>query len=297
MIPGVIISFLTFPGVILHEFAHKKFCDWFNVKVFDVKYFKSDGGGHVIHERTKNYKAIFWISTGPLIINSIACFLLALLAGLFYEGVEIIFWFLAWLSLSFGSHSFPSNQDANNVFEESKKRIKEGGNIFHYLSYPFVLIIGLANILRFFWIDFIWAFLIMGLAFSFVGASVFEDSGFTGVSYEIGDYRCSEEHNRISASLEPDRSKGQELDSVTDALDLQANGLDALERDLTYSNVDEYSPQYQIDSYNNKIEEYNTKLESLQLRYSKHQAELDTYNAEVERYNKYLEDNCESLIN
>ena len=40
IIPGPIIALLTFPGVIVHEFAHKLFCDIFNVPVYYVNYFK-----------------------------------------------------------------------------------------------------------------------------------------------------------------------------------------------------------------------------------------------------------------
>lgn len=31
MIPGQIISLLTFPGIIAHEWAHKQFCNWLKV--------------------------------------------------------------------------------------------------------------------------------------------------------------------------------------------------------------------------------------------------------------------------
>jgi hypothetical protein len=41
-IPGFIISLLTFPGVIVHEWAHKIACNLFDVAVFRVVYFKLD---------------------------------------------------------------------------------------------------------------------------------------------------------------------------------------------------------------------------------------------------------------
>ena len=150
MIPGWLISVLTFPGIILHELAHKKFCDLFDVKVLKVQYFTIGGGGYVIHERTENYKAIFWISIGPLIINSLACLLFGMITALFYESAGLFFYLFGWLSISFGAHSFPSNQDMKNVLSESRRELKSGGHFLHYLSYPFVALIYIANLLRFF---------------------------------------------------------------------------------------------------------------------------------------------------
>jgi len=36
MIPGFIITWLTFPGVIIHEFAHKFFCSLTGTKVLEA---------------------------------------------------------------------------------------------------------------------------------------------------------------------------------------------------------------------------------------------------------------------
>lgn len=51
-IPGELISALTFPGVILHEWAHKLFCKRLGVKVLEVKYFQigKKVAGYVVHE-------------------------------------------------------------------------------------------------------------------------------------------------------------------------------------------------------------------------------------------------------
>lgn len=38
-IPGVIISIITFPGVIVHELAHQIFCYLMKIPVYEVKYF------------------------------------------------------------------------------------------------------------------------------------------------------------------------------------------------------------------------------------------------------------------
>lgn len=174
MIPGWLISVVTFPGVILHEFAHKFFCDSFGVKVHEVSYLNMSGGGHVIHDRTDDFNAIFWISTGPLLINSSVAILLAVVASSLNSDSGI-FYLSLWLALSFGVHSFPSNQDASNVLDASKQIIKNGGNLLHYLSFPFVWLIALANLLRFFWIDFIWALILLGVGLTMFGNGVIVD--------------------------------------------------------------------------------------------------------------------------
>ena len=40
IIPGFVISIITFPGVIVHELAHQLFCRWCKVPVYEVKYFQ-----------------------------------------------------------------------------------------------------------------------------------------------------------------------------------------------------------------------------------------------------------------
>lgn len=73
MIPGWFVALLTFPGVILHEWAHKSFCDYFRIPVFEVCYFRfgQRESGYVKHGEPKSFSQAFWISTAPLIINSL----------------------------------------------------------------------------------------------------------------------------------------------------------------------------------------------------------------------------------
>ncbi len=161
-IPGQLISLLTFPGVIVHEWAHKKFCDWFGVKVHEVAYFKfwQKIAGHVLHEVPSTFKQTFWVSVGPLIVNSIGCIILSAVSSQTIPESFLNYFFL-WLALSIGAHSFPSDHDAKNILERSKNHIKDGDSFIHYLSYPFFALIWLANKLSFFWFDFIYACLLM----------------------------------------------------------------------------------------------------------------------------------------
>ena len=156
-IPGGLISVLTFPGVMIHEWAHKKYCNWTGVIVRQVVYFRvGNPAGYVMHDKPQKYSQVFWISTGPLIINS----LLAIIVSYFATQIQsesFLYYLLLWLAISIGMHAFPSDQDISHVFSESKASLKRGGSVLHYLAYPFFALIWLANKLRFFWFDFWYA--------------------------------------------------------------------------------------------------------------------------------------------
>ncbi len=163
-IPGALLALLTFPGIVIHEWAHKKFCDWFGVAVHKVVYFRLQNPfspapkipGYVIHAEPPQFSQTFWISVGPLIINS------ALAIGFAFVAAEIerrpfLTIALYWIAVSAGAHAFPSNQDADNILQRSKRHLASGETILHYLSYPFYGLIWLANRSRRWWFDFLYA--------------------------------------------------------------------------------------------------------------------------------------------
>jgi hypothetical protein len=162
---GWLISLATFPGVIIHEWAHKKFCQLLRVPVFKVVYFRfGNPAGYVLHAEPRTFGQTFWISAGPLVINSLLAILLSAIASKSVFGSG--FWFfLIWTAFSLGMHSFPSNEDVRNITESR--------SFWRYLAFPFVGLILLANKLRFFWFDAIYAaFLIFiggGLNIRFLG--------------------------------------------------------------------------------------------------------------------------------
>lgn len=153
-IPGWLIALLTFPGVILHEWAHKFFCDRARVPVFEVKYFSltAEVAGYVKHEEPSTFWQSFSISCGPLFINSLATSILGAAAAQAINGspLQILF---VWLGLSFGMHAFPSDHDAKHVAWAAGKARGAGGSLLYLLAIPFVWLIHIANALRFFWLD------------------------------------------------------------------------------------------------------------------------------------------------
>lgn len=158
-IPGEVISALTFPGVIVHEFAHMFFCRLRKVAIYDACYFRfGNPAGYVVHENTENFTTTFLISMGPFFINTILCLLICFPAYMpmkFFDLTNFYSLFLIWLGVSIGMHAVPSNQDASNVYEQAKVKIRQG-NILALLSFPIIGMIYLFNVLRFFWVDLIY---------------------------------------------------------------------------------------------------------------------------------------------
>ena len=165
-IPDWLTSIFTFPGVIVHEWAHKKFCDLFGVRVYKVVYFQPKNlAGYVTHERVSGAWANFWISFGPLMINSV------LGVGLGYAAAVAPFasawkFVLLWLAFSVGARAFPSDQDALNVVVSGKEGFWRNGSLLGLLAYPLFVLVWLANKLRFFWFDYLYAVALIVVAYS-----------------------------------------------------------------------------------------------------------------------------------
>ncbi len=151
-IPGELIALLTFPGVILHEIAHRFMCDILKVKVYDVKYFAigSTRAGHVYHHKTDNSYHDFLIGFAPLFINSFFCIIFTFpytsTVVIANEGTfDYASIFLYWVGISMGACAFPSNQDIENVLASPKNK----GMLCDIMK--------CLNRLSFFWVDFIYA--------------------------------------------------------------------------------------------------------------------------------------------
>lgn len=155
-IPGQLIAWATFPGVIVHEFAHMLFCKIRGVAVLEVCYFRfDDPAGYVIHEQTTNFYSSFLIATGPFLVNSLLCFLICFPAYIpvsYFDIEHPLSYFLMWLGVSIGMHAIPSTQDASNMWEDAKAHVKSL-NLLAILTFPLVVVIYIFNVLRVIWAD------------------------------------------------------------------------------------------------------------------------------------------------
>lgn len=156
-IPGVIISVVTFPGVIVHEIAHQLFCRLFKIPVYKVCYFRvANPCGYVIHESIKSPFKNLVISIGPFLINTIVGALLTLPASVrvleFGDYTNPFNLIVLWLGISVLMHAFPSTGDAKSLVESVMKS-KEVNIFVKILVAPFVGLIYLGAVGSIFWLD------------------------------------------------------------------------------------------------------------------------------------------------
>lgn len=120
MIPGFLISIVTFPGVIVHEMAHQLFCRLFRTAIFEVCYFRvGNPSGYVIHEHPRKPMQQIWIGLGPFFLNTIVGALIAMPAAssvFIFDNASLLDFVLIWLGVSIAMHAFPSTGDAKNIW-------------------------------------------------------------------------------------------------------------------------------------------------------------------------------------
>lgn len=174
-IPGVAISVLTFPGVIVHELAHQLFCRWCKVPVFGVKYFQlKSPTGYVIHERTSNPMKNFLTATGPFFVNTILGMLIVIPASidiLYLDGLNtqlngmtyLVNLVLLWLGFSIMMHAFPSTADAKSLNECVLKN-PEVPMIAKIFVAPVILLIYIGAVGSVVWLDLFYAVAVAMLA-------------------------------------------------------------------------------------------------------------------------------------
>ncbi|MGF7145803.1 hypothetical protein HNQ56_004247 [Anaerotaenia torta] len=161
LIPGFLISIVTFPGVIIHELAHQLFCYLCGLEVYEVKYFQfKNPSGYVIHQASDQPGKVFLTSMGPFFVNTVIGLFIILPASIevvaFKEYNNILNLVLAWLGFSILMHSFPSTGDAK-VMVDHILRNKEIGLLTKILAAPFIGLVYVGAIGSVFWLDAIYA--------------------------------------------------------------------------------------------------------------------------------------------
>ena len=170
IIPGQIISALTFPGVVVHEFAHETFCKVFKVPVYEVCYFRfGNPAGYVIHEKSNNWHQDVLIAAGPFFLNSLIGALLAfpvVINSPDLENLNSIGGLFLWLSVSIAMHAIPSTGDAKSMWKAVSGN--KAPLIAKIIVSPIIAVIYLLSWGSFFWLD-----VIYGLCVCFIGPLLF----------------------------------------------------------------------------------------------------------------------------
>ena len=160
-IPGFLVAAVTFPGVIVHEFAHQLFCRIFRVPVYDVVYFQMKNPcGYVSHEPVDRPLASFMISVGPFLVNTVLGMLIVFPAAIelfqfrVYQNVMSLL--LGWLGISILMHAFPSTGDAKVMVQSILKN--PDVNLFaKVITAPVIGLVYLGAVGSMMWLDFLYA--------------------------------------------------------------------------------------------------------------------------------------------
>jgi len=157
LIPGFLITLVTFPGVIVHEFAHALFCRMLGLNIYEVKYFQFSLGrgvpaGYVVHEISPEPWRDVMAGIGPFFVNTFLAAVIGFPAAIptFKFGTpDLLDLFLLWIAISIGMHAFPSTGDAASISQS----IKTAPLWTKLVGYPIVGLIWIVTIGRFFWLD------------------------------------------------------------------------------------------------------------------------------------------------
>jgi len=157
-----ILSNVTFPGVIIHEFAHEWACRRMGVRVVKVCYLRlGNPPGYVLHERPATALQHVVIATAPLFISTFLSLVISCAVGMFFvspaadDHHSVILALSLWLSFSFALHAFPSSGDADALWSDLKSpNVSLAGKL---LLVPVVGLLRLGCFSRYFRFDVLFA--------------------------------------------------------------------------------------------------------------------------------------------
>lgn len=160
-IPGIVISAVTFPGVIVHELAHAIFCKLLKIPIYDAKFFQlSNPCGYVVHEPTDKPLKSLLISVGPFLVNTILGAIIMLPASItlikFRESGNFLTLLLGWLGISILMHAFPSTGDAEVLISSILKN-DQVNFLFKVITFPFIIAIYIGALGSVVWLDALYA--------------------------------------------------------------------------------------------------------------------------------------------
>jgi hypothetical protein len=138
------------PGVIIHELAHAFFCLFFGIKIYKINLFQfKQVAGYVTHGEPKSFLASFFISFGPLLVNSVlSIYLFSRIVPPYNSFATSNLYNLLWLYLGIviGLQAIPSTGDAESLLQNANHNILR--NPLKLLLYPLILVLYILNLLK-----------------------------------------------------------------------------------------------------------------------------------------------------
>lgn len=189
---GLIVNVLTFPGIVANAVVQDYYADRYGAPqarlavhedVEDVETLREMddeeratvayvlGEGEepgeeyreeflVNYDAIESYSGLFAVVLMPFVVSSVVAFVLLTVDLALFGTDGIVALVLAWLGISLAAHSFP-NADATDALW---RRSSEEGGVLAAVGYPIVGLSKLVNALRFLWLDFIYAAVLLLIA-------------------------------------------------------------------------------------------------------------------------------------
>jgi hypothetical protein len=164
----LVLSYITFPGVIIHEYAHAWACRWLGIRVIKVCYLRLGNPlGYVLHERPEFALQHIMVAIAPFFVSTVLALAVSLAASALFAGHvlmefhEVVPPTALWLSFSIALHAFPSSGDADALWDEFRSR--EVGIVAKLLLAPVVGLIRLTGLGSQVWLDALYAILVVAV--------------------------------------------------------------------------------------------------------------------------------------
>jgi hypothetical protein len=164
----LILSYITFPGIVAHEFAHAWACRRLGIRVHKVCYLRlGNPMGYVLHEQPQYAFQHIMVAVAPFFVSTalgLAISLAACLLGRSTAYPEIraaVTLGMIWIGFSCALHAFPSSGDADALWNDVRN--SDVGFFAKLLLAPVVGLIRLAQIGARLWLDVLFALAVVAL--------------------------------------------------------------------------------------------------------------------------------------
>lgn len=163
-----IVSYITFPGVVAHEFAHAWACKRLGLQVHQVCYLRlGNPMGYVRHEASAYAFQNAMVAVAPFFVSTLFALLFSLggcllaRSPLSPETRDLLALAALWLGFSCALHAFPSSGDGESLWQDVQS--PEVGLCAKLLLVPAVGMIHLGQMGTRLWLDALFALCVVAL--------------------------------------------------------------------------------------------------------------------------------------
>lgn len=163
-----LLSYITFPGVIAHEFSHAWACRRLGIRVHKICYLRlGNPMGYVLHDQPASATGHIMVAVAPFFVSTTLALFISLAACLFsqntaYPEIRAAATIaMIWISFSCALHAFPSSGDADALWTDVRN--SEVGFFAKMLLAPVVGLIRLGQIGARLWLDVLFALAVVAM--------------------------------------------------------------------------------------------------------------------------------------